>query len=118
MLDRHILAMTKPMIDRIGQALSRRGVTADQVSLAGFGFGLLAVLLIIAGEVHWALIPLLVNRLFDGIDGALARQDSPTNRGAFLDITLDFLFYAGIPLAFAVCVGVIKTLLFGSECRA
>jgi hypothetical protein len=30
--------------------------------------------------------------------GALTR---PTDRGAFLDITLDFLFYASIPLAFA-----------------
>ena len=26
----------------------------------------------------------------------------PTDRGAFLDIALDFLFYASIPLAFAV----------------
>ena len=26
----------------------------------------------------------------------------PTDRGGFLDITLDFLFYASIPLAFAV----------------
>ncbi len=25
-----------------------------------------------------------------------------TDRGAFLDITLDFLFYASIPLAFAI----------------
>ncbi len=26
----------------------------------------------------------------------------PTDRGAFLDITLDFLFYASVPLAFAI----------------
>ena len=32
----------------------------------------------------------------------MARLTTPTDRGAFLDITLDFLFYASIPLAFAI----------------
>jgi len=32
----------------------------------------------------------------------VARLTRPTDRGAFLDIALDFLFYASIPLAFAV----------------
>ena len=45
---------------------------------------------------------LLASRLMDGLDGAVARLTQPTDRGAFLDITLDFLFYASIPLAFAV----------------
>ncbi|MGI9153204.1 MAG: CDP-alcohol phosphatidyltransferase family protein, partial [Rubrivivax sp.] len=47
------------------------------------------------------LVLLLVSRLLDGLDGAVARLTRPTDRGAFLDITLDFLFYASIPLAFA-----------------
>jgi phosphatidylglycerophosphate synthase len=45
---------------------------------------------------------LLASRLCDGLDGAVARLTQPTDRGAFLDIALDFLFYASIPLAFAV----------------
>lgn len=45
---------------------------------------------------------LLLSRLCDGLDGAIARLTAPTDRGAFLDITLDFLFYASIPLAFAL----------------
>jgi len=45
---------------------------------------------------------LLASRVADGLDGALARATLPTDRGAFLDITLDFVFYASIPLAFAV----------------
>jgi phosphatidylglycerophosphate synthase len=32
----------------------------------------------------------------------VARATKPTDRGGFLDITLDFLFYASIPLAFAI----------------
>ena len=32
----------------------------------------------------------------------MARLTRPSDHGAFLDITLDFLFYASIPLAFAI----------------
>jgi phosphatidylglycerophosphate synthase len=35
------------------------------------------------------------------VDGARARLSRATERGAFLDISLDFVFYAAIPLAFA-----------------
>jgi phosphatidylglycerophosphate synthase len=45
---------------------------------------------------------LLVNRAFDGVDGAMARLSQATDRGAFFDISLDFLFYAAIPLGFAL----------------
>ena len=45
---------------------------------------------------------MLVSRLCDGLDGAVARLTKPTDRGAFLDIALDFVFYALIPLAFAL----------------
>jgi phosphatidylglycerophosphate synthase len=42
------------------------------------------------------------DRLADGIDGAVARRLGPTDRGAFLDIALDFVFYAAVPLGFAL----------------
>lgn len=102
MLDRQLLALTRAPVERIAAALGRRGWSADQVSITGFGFGMLAALLIAFNLAHVAIVPLLVNRLLDGVDGALARMKGPTERGAFLDITLDFLFYAGVPLAFAV----------------
>ena len=44
-----------------------------------------------------ALGGLLLNRLADGLDGAVARLTQPTDRGAFLDISLDFVFYAHLP---------------------
>lgn len=44
---------------------------------------------------------LLINRIFDGIDGILARMTEKTQKGAFLDIVFDYVFYATIPLAFA-----------------
>jgi phosphatidylglycerophosphate synthase len=103
MFDRQMLALTKPVADAAAMRLATAGVTATQVSLAGFGFGVLAALLIATGEIGWAIWPLLLNRLCDGLDGAVARHTEPTDLGAFLDITLDFFFYAGVPLAFAWC---------------
>ncbi len=102
MIDRYALAILKPLIDSAAGQLARRGVTADWATLTGFGFGMLAALLIGLGLPGVAIVPLLINRALDGIDGALARRSGATGRGAFLDIALDFLFYAAIPLGFAV----------------
>jgi phosphatidylglycerophosphate synthase len=103
MFDRQLLALSKPLVDRIAVFLARRGNTADEISITGFGFGVIAIIMIGSGHTLAAIVPLLTNRLLDGVDGALARMSEPTDRGAFLDITLDFLFYAGVPLAFAFC---------------
>lgn len=102
MLDRYLLAATKPLVDAAARALHARNITANQISFVGFGFGLLAAFLIVTGQYAIAILPLLINRLCDGLDGAVARHTTPTDRGAFLDITLDFLLYAAVPLAFAI----------------
>ncbi len=47
-----------------------------------------------------ALVVILLNRLLDGLDGALARRRELTDAGGFLDISLDFLFYALVPFGF------------------
>jgi phosphatidylglycerophosphate synthase len=103
MFDRQILALSKPLVDKIAQGLNRRCISANQVSLTGFALGMAAALLIAHGNIQIAIVPLLFNRLLDGLDGAVARFSTPTDRGAFLDITLDFLFYAAVPLAFGFC---------------
>lgn len=102
MFDRQLLSLTKPIVDYCAQQFQQRKITANQISIFGFGFGVAAALLIAAGFFALALLPLLINRFMDGIDGAIARLGTPSDRGAFLDITLDFLFYAAIPLAFAL----------------
>lgn len=102
MLDRPLTALLRRPLVALARGLVRLGVGADVVTLAGFALGLAGALCIAKG---WPLIGLgfvLLSRLLDGLDGAVARLTTPTDRGAFLDITLDFLFYATIPLAFAV----------------
>jgi len=102
MIDRHALRLLAPVLDALAGVLARRGIAADAVTVAGFGLGLAAALAIALQAWLAGLALILVSRLCDGVDGALARRTRPTDRGAFLDITLDFLFYASIPLAFAV----------------
>jgi phosphatidylglycerophosphate synthase len=101
MIDRHALRLLSPAFEVLARGLARLGASADAVTLAGFALGLVAALAI-ALQAWWlGLALMLASRLCDGVDGALARQTQATDRGAFLDITLDFLFYASIPLAFA-----------------
>lgn len=102
MLDRLALKLVKPAVDAVAARLARHGVSADQVTLAGFALGMLAAVLVATGHSQLALLPLLANRVLDGVDGALARLSTASERGAFLDISLDFVFYAAIPLGFAL----------------
>jgi phosphatidylglycerophosphate synthase len=91
-----------PGLDRLGATLAGAGVSADQVTYGGFAIGFLAAGAIV-GELYWTgLLLLLISRLCDGLDGAVARHSVKTDRGGFLDIVLDFAFYGGIPLAFVL----------------
>ncbi len=102
MLDRFATPLLRPPLQAIARVLVRAGVGANTVTLLGFAVGLLAAILIAAGAYSMGAIALLSSRLLDGLDGAVARETQPTDAGGFLDISLDFVFYASIPLAFAV----------------
>jgi phosphatidylglycerophosphate synthase len=92
-----------PPLDRLGRRLAAAGVGADSVTLAGFAIGVAAAAAI-AGDQPLLALPLIaLNRLMDGLDGAVARASGGgTPRGGFLDVSLDFVFYGLIPLAFAI----------------
>jgi phosphatidylglycerophosphate synthase len=102
MLDRAVQARLRPLLTRAAHSLCRLGVSADALTWTGFALGLAAAGAIAFGHFLSGLALLLLSRLMDGLDGAVARATQATDRGGFLDITLDFLFYASIPLAFAV----------------
>lgn len=101
MLDSFAQGLIEPVLSRLARRLVALKVTANQLTLAGFAIGLLAAALIAQGAYKAGLLLLLLSRLCDGLDGAVARQSQPTDRGGFLDITLDFIFYAAVVLAFA-----------------
>lgn len=100
MIDARLLPLQRALMQPPARFLVARGVGADTITLAGLIVGLLAALAAAFGFFGLALAGLALNRLADGLDGAVARLTRPTDRGAFLDIALDFVFYAAFPLGF------------------
>jgi phosphatidylglycerophosphate synthase len=102
MLDGQIRRWMDAPLDRIGRGLARAGLHANLVTIAGFLLGV-GAWVALAWQAYTAALALIaVNRLADGLDGALARRLGPTDLGGYLDIVLDFLFYSGVPFFFAV----------------
>ncbi|MEM9973017.1 MAG: CDP-alcohol phosphatidyltransferase family protein [Pseudomonadota bacterium] len=100
MLDARLRPLIDPALNAQGARLARLGLTANQVTFAGLALGLTAAGLVAGGAAGWAILPLLLGRLADGLDGAIARATQPTALGGYLDILADFTVYAAIPLAF------------------
>ena len=102
MFDAALLPLQRRILTPPGRYLAARGVRADQITLAGCAIGLAAAAAAALGLYWLALLGLALNRLADGLDGAVARETGPSDRGAFLDIALDFVFYAAFPLGFVL----------------
>jgi phosphatidylglycerophosphate synthase len=102
MLDTVVRPLINRPLNSAGRFLARRGVGANTVTLAGLVIGLLAALAIGTGYFALAFALIVVNRIIDGLDGAVARASTPTDRGGYLDIVVDYVFYSSIPFAFAV----------------
>ncbi|MEZ5864431.1 MAG: CDP-alcohol phosphatidyltransferase family protein [Geminicoccaceae bacterium] len=101
MLDRFARPLIDPPLDRLAAHLAPR-IGADAVTVLGFALGLGAMALIMLGLHLPGLALLLLNRLADGLDGAIARRNGITDLGGYLDITLDFIIYSGLVFAMAV----------------
>ncbi len=102
MLDGVMRRLIDPTLAGLGNRLAALGVKADHVTLLGFAAGMGCALAVALGFDATALVLLFLGRLADGLDGAVARIRGITDRGGFLDITLDFVFYGSVPLAFAL----------------
>jgi len=69
-----------------------------------------------------ALIAILLNRLADGLDGAVARRTQLTDAGGYIDVVLDFIFYSAVVFGFllaspeqhAVAAGVLLVTFMGT----
>lgn len=100
MLDGSARKLIDPALNRIAAGLKMMGLLPDHITIAGFIVGLIAAALIAKGWFLTGLVLLLLSRLADGLDGALAKITRSTDFGGYLDIVLDFAFYGIIPLAF------------------
>jgi phosphatidylglycerophosphate synthase len=102
MLDARMRRLIDAPLNALARHIASAGIAADQITIAGAALGV-AGAVAIGGAAYLAGLALfLAGRVCDGLDGAVARINGRTDRGAFLDITLDFVVYAAIPLGFAV----------------
>ncbi|WCP68227.1 CDP-alcohol phosphatidyltransferase family protein [Vibrio tubiashii] len=102
MLDRFSIKVIRWPLAQSAKLLDKLGVSANQTTLFGFALGCLAFPALIAEQYTLALVFILLNRICDGLDGALARIQGISDAGGFLDISLDFLFYSLIPFGFVL----------------
>ena len=102
MFDPIFVKILKAPLGRTGRALAARGIHPDTLTWGGFSVGLFGAMAI-ANELYlFGLACILINRIADGLDGAVARATQPTDFGSYLDIVLDFIAYSAIAAGFAL----------------
>ncbi|HQS68689.1 MAG: hypothetical protein B7Y36_00515 [Novosphingobium sp. 28-62-57] len=102
MFDARLRPLIDPPLNAMGRALARRGIGADAVTLAGLVPALAAAYAIAHHHTLAALALILINRLIDGLDGAVARASGLTDFGGYLDTLADFAFYVAVPAGFGL----------------
>lgn len=102
MLDGWFRTRLDPVLDAAGVRLARAGISANAVTCAAFAAGAAGAAAVACQHFGLGLVLILLSRLGDGLDGAVARASRRTDLGGYLDIVLDFAFYGLIPLAFVI----------------
>ncbi len=102
MLDAPIQRLIARPLDSAGLALARAHISANAVTLFGAILALPLIAALATRSYGLALALLALNRLVDGLDGAVARATHRSALGGYLDIVADYVFYAGVPLGFAL----------------
>lgn len=100
MFDARLRPLIDPPLNAAGRALAQTGIGANAVTLAGLIPALGAGLAIAHQHYLLALALIALNRLLDGLDGAVARANGISDLGGYLDTLADFAFYVAVPLGF------------------
>ena len=100
MFDSTLRRLVDPPLNRAARSLVDSRVSANALTVIGTLIGLAAATAISQQQFVAGLVLILLNRIFDGLDGAVARINGPTEFGGYLDTLADFLFYVSVPVAF------------------
>ena len=91
-----------PTLVRLARLFADMRLSANIVTFIGGFIGLGAAFCILQSNFVAAFACIVMNRIFDGLDGAIARIKGPTEIGGYLDTLWDYLFYLAVPVAFAL----------------
>ncbi|MGB1118415.1 MAG: CDP-alcohol phosphatidyltransferase family protein [Parvibaculales bacterium] len=101
MLDPLMRRLIDPPLNGVAAVWPRR-VSANQITIFGLALGVVCFLAIAVNAMTAALVLLALNRLADGLDGAVARARTPSELGAYLDIVSDFVLWGLLPIGFII----------------
>lgn len=102
MFDAKLRPLIDPPLNAAGSWIAARGIGANALTLLGLAIGLAGAGAIAGRHFAPGLALIAINRVFDGLDGAVARVDGPTDLGGYLDIVADFAFYVAVPVGFGI----------------
>ncbi len=100
MLDKKANLFLKPILIPICLNLLKKKFLPNHFTFIGLISGFFCFLFLSIGMVYIAFIFFILNRIFDGIDGTMARLSKPTDLGGYYDIVFDFFVYALVPFGF------------------
>ena len=101
MFDVALRRLVDPALIRVAAWVSGARISANALTISGAILGLGAAVCITQSHFAAALVFIVLNRIFDGLDGAIARINGPTELGGYLDILCDYVIYLSVPVAFA-----------------
>ncbi|KAF0101174.1 MAG: CDP-alcohol phosphatidyltransferase [Hyphomonadaceae bacterium] len=101
MFDAKLRPIIDPPLNYCGRIMANTGISANQITIAGAVFGVASGFAIANENYVLGLGLILLSRIFDGLDGAIARATKNTDFGGYLDILCDFVFYLAVPIGFA-----------------
>lgn len=102
MLDEPLRKWVDPLYTKAADALAWRDIRPSRVIIAGFLLSIAAFPAIVFGHYIVALVLIASGRSVDGLGGAVRRQTRATDLDDFLDISLEYIYCAATPFAFAL----------------
>lgn len=99
-------SIARPLKNRLLHPVASRLVARvhpNAITVASALLGLLAAIAVSKGRFDLGLLGWTLNRILDGLDGAVAREGGrQTDFGGYVDIIADFIVYAAIPIGVAI----------------
>ena len=102
MLEEPLRRISQPWLAHAAQKAAQHNVSANAITLLGLLLAIIGAFFFTFNAYALGIFFVLLNRLCDALDGEVARLKGPTAFGGVLDSASDFVFYAGVPFAFAL----------------
>lgn len=107
MFDEKLKPTIDPYLNKLADQLGKIGVGANQITIYGFIVGIVGCVAVGMASYMFGLFLILLNRLCDGVDGAVARYNRTQGKdlspfGAYLDIILDMILFGAFVFLFVM----------------